>query len=115
MYSGFWEFSGKNDRCNRWLLRFQGGIVSFRHLVQQPTRKVKIRLLFLALLFVVMQTAPWLVSKIMHPEGAEREVFMRCIRVAQMIGMVSQWTKAYAGCRVFIDLLSIYRWKKQQV
>lgn len=87
---------------------------SFRDKVVEPSRRAKIRLIGLALVIGLTAALPWAVSYFGQQTATDGQSLYVVVRVSQVLGVVLQWLKITALCRLIIDLFAIRRWKKAQ-
>ena len=89
-------------------------IWSFRDKVLEPSRRTKKRLISLVLVIGLTVAVPWVVSYFGQQAATDGQSLYVVARVSQVLGVVVQWIKITALCRLVIDLLAIRRWKAQQ-
>lgn len=89
-------------------------IWSFRDKILEPSRRVKSRLISLVLLICLTTAVPWVVSYFGQQAATDGQSLYMVARVSQVLGVVVQWLKITALCRLVIDLLAIRRWKARQ-
>lgn len=89
-------------------------IWSFRDKVLEPSRRVNIRLICLVFAIALTVAVPWAVSYFGQQVATDGQSLYMVARVSQVLGVVVQWIKITAFCRLVIDLLAIRRWKKTQ-
>ncbi len=89
-------------------------IWSFRAKLLESTRRTDIRLICLVLLIGLTVAVPWAVSYFGQQIATDGKSLYMVARVSQVLGVVVQWIKITALCRLVIDLLAIRRWKKAQ-
>ena len=87
---------------------------AFRDKVLKPTRAAKLRMWILLAVLAVAFALPWGYALFMQKMATDGQSLYTVARVSQVLGTVTQWTKAPILCRLAIDLLAMRRWKPQQ-
>ena len=88
-------------------------IRSYRKKVLEPSRRVTLRLVCMALVIAILYAIPFELSRLLVQYATDGKNLYTISRVFQVVGMVAGWGKVLLFCHAAIDLLALRRWKQQ--